>query len=81
MQRNTQQALGESLKDCEDKLVCGRCSAEFSLSDLDHFVQHKEVECISSIPLSLVRHIQQASAISAQCNGVEVEERKPNSGN
>lgn len=70
-------AHGEGRKDAvsakndgDDKLVCGRCSAEFSLNDLQKFVQHKEEECISNIPLSLVRQIQQASAIRVRDNGI-----------
>ena len=55
-----------------DKLVCGRCSAEFLLKELHLFFHHKENECVDNLTSSLVRDIQTASAVSIQYQELEV---------
>ena len=54
-----------------DKLVCGRCSAEFLLKELHLFFHHKENECVDNLTSSLVRDIQTASAVSIQYQELE----------
>lgn len=50
----------------KDKLVCGKCSAEFCLTNLQEYVKHKKDECINSLTPSLVQRIQDASAAAAR---------------
>lgn len=67
-ERSPQCPGGDGRKGTEedyDKLVCGKCRAEFSLTDVSLFVQHKEEECAGVLDASVVRSIEEASAVSS----------------
>ena len=64
--KTQQKENSQSTEDTGDKLVCGKCSAQFSLHDIQLFVQHKEEECIGSLTASLVNRIQEASTAAAR---------------
>ena len=59
----------------EDKLVCGRCEAEFSISQIQRFIQHKQTECLNNLTESALAELSQlgrtteASATNAAAAG------------
>lgn len=48
----------------DDKIVCGKCAASFSLRNVQLFLEHKAEECPGSLTESLVDKVQEATKAS-----------------
>lgn len=53
--------------DKEDKLVCGRCEAQFPIGQIQLFIQHKQEQCLNNLTepaLSELRQLSRAAEAS-----------------
>lgn len=47
----------------EDKVVCGRCGMEFTISNVELFIQHKQQQCINNLQTTTINQLEQLQRI------------------